>query len=136
MSLSDYLETVSKRRWQYGSLDCCTFMADWLMQNGYADPMADRRGTYANKAEYRRMIKSEGGLVASCIKRFAAIGLRETKIPICGAVMIVLAPFAYRNGRILTQPTGAIYHSERLRSIVCKYGLIGAPLPMVKAWNI
>lgn len=134
--LSWYLEEVTKRRWQYGSLDCCTFMADWLVENGLPDPMADRRETYSSQREYRNAIRSEGGIVASCSKRFSAIGLKEAVTPKAGDVALVLAP-ARMGRRIVMIPTGSICISNAMRTVVAPdVGLAGAVLTTIKAWAI
>lgn len=133
--LADYLEAVSRRRWQYGSLDCCTFMADWLVANGLPDPMADRRGTYSTQREYRSAIRSEGGIVASCVNRFAAVDLKETGAPKAGDVALVLAP-ARMGRRIVMVPTGSICTSPTMRAVVAPdVRLAGAALPTIRAWG-
>lgn len=135
MTLSLYLESVATRRWQYGALDCCTFMADWLVTAGMPDPMVDRRGQYANRVEYRRLMRSEGGVVASCTRRFAAIGLRETLNPKSGDVALVLAPAKFGR-RIVMIPTGSICTSSTMRAVVAPdVGVVGATLKTIKAWS-
>jgi hypothetical protein len=111
-------------------------MADWLMSLGYPDPMADRRGTYSDKLTFRRMLKSEGGIVVSCSKRFAAIGL-SVRIPKSGDVALVLTPFAIRHGRVLSRPAGAIAVSEKAAAVVTPdAGLVISRFPIVKAWAV
>lgn len=128
--LEDYLAEVA-RRWR--SLDCCRLMADWLVLQGFADPMVDRRGTYSTRGEYRKMLRSEGGLVESCHTRFARIGLVRSE-PRRGAAAVVMAPFAVRNGRVFWRPTGAVCLSEKLRAVVSIDGLSMGPLPVLTAW--
>lgn len=136
MKLAEYLESVSRRRWKYGDLDCCTFMADWLMANGLKDAMAGRRGTYSTLREYRSAMRSEGGILASCTRRFAEIGLRETDSPGAGCVALVLAPTKI-GGRVFMAATGSICTSARMRALVAPdVGLAGAELKTIKAWQI
>jgi len=137
-SLGHYLAGVTRRRWGYGSLDCCTFMADWLMARGLPDAMADRRGTYASRREYRAAIRSEGGIVASCRARFARLGLVETAQPGHGDVALVLAPFAVRrDGRVVSAPVGAICLGRGARAVVTPdKGLVIYPLATVAAWRV
>lgn len=136
MTLAAYLEKVTLRHWQYGSLDCCTFMADWLVESGLPDPMADRRGTYSTRREYRSAIRSEGGILASCSKRFAAVGLKEASAPEAGDVALVLAP-ARMGRRIVMIPTGSICTSPTMRAVVAPdVRLAGAALTTIKAWAI
>lgn len=136
--LTDYLASVSCRRWSPGDLDCCTFMAEWLMLRGCSDPMADRRGTYRDRFTFRRMLKSEGGIVQSCGTRFAAIGLHETTIPNNGDVALVMTPFAVRNGKVLMRPSGSICVAKDTFAVVTSdVGLvISQEIPFVKAWTL
>lgn len=137
LRLAAYLENASKRRWQYGAHDCCTFMADWIIASGLPDPMADRRGTYASVGEYRKLIKGEGGLLASCVSRFAAIGLQASEKPKAGEVALVMAPFAIRKSKLLWRATGAVCVSERMRAVVgSSAALTVAPFPIVRAWRL
>ncbi|MBR0695942.1 hypothetical protein JQ553_22280 [Bradyrhizobium lablabi] len=135
-ALADYLDDVAARRFAFGTLDCCTLMADWLVRLGWPDPMADRRGTYATFRQYRSAIRREGGLVRSCATRFAAIGLAETAEPLPGDVCLVLAPLTVRKGRAVVGPTGAIYLSTALRTVVTSdSGLVMADLKVLRAWS-
>lgn len=130
--LSEYLETVTRRR-----IDCCVLMADWLVANGFPDPMADRRGTYSTKREYLRMLRSEGGLLASCLKRFSGIGLSETSDPGCGDLAVVIAPIWIKGGRPVTGQTGAICLSKTMRAVIASdASLAGAELLTIRAWKI
>ena len=43
----------------WGSSDCCTFAADWLVTLGKPDPLADLRGTYATPIEARALMRSD-----------------------------------------------------------------------------
>lgn len=134
--LASYLEAVSARRWEYGALDCCTFMADWLVMNGRPDPMADRRGAYSTRSEYRRLMRGEGGILASCCSRFGAVGLKETRSPQPGDVALVLAPTRIGR-RVLMVPTGSICLSPLMRVVVAPdVALAGAVLPTIKAWSV
>jgi len=138
MQLSDYLAGVTRRRFAYGELDCCTLMADWLMQCGFADPMADRRGFYATREQFTALIESEGGIIKSCRRRFAALGLRRTRRPVAGDVCLVRAPVrADASGGVVWGPTGAIAVSDRLRAVITvDLGLLGAELEIVQAWQV
>jgi hypothetical protein len=137
MTLSDYFTDVLRRRFAYGDLDCCTFMADWLMRCGLKDPMADRRGTYTSAKQYRAAIRREGGLVASCQRRFFSIGLRETETASSGDVALVMAPIGVRrSGRIAWAPTGAIAVSDKLRAMVTPdAGLVIARANTLLIWE-
>lgn len=135
--LSDYLTGVLRRRFGYGDLDCCTFMADWLVASGMQDPMADRRGSYATKREYRAAIRSEGGLIASCRRRLSEIGLREIETAVPGDVALVMAPLTVRrSGSVVWAPAGAIVVSDKLRAVVTPdAGLVVAPANTLLIWT-
>lgn len=123
MNLSQYMDDAIDRRH-----DCCTFMSGWLLENGISDPMKDRRGTYSGPDEYLRLLKDEGGILASCARRFAAVGMSVTKSPKAGDVAIVRAP--------LVGATGAICVSETMRAVVASdAALVIAELPDVRVWT-
>lgn len=136
-SLSDYFDAVLRKRFAYGELDCCTFMADWLVARGFSDPMADRRGSYSTRQEYRAAIRSEGGLLKSCCFRFFDVGLRLYVGVSPGDVALVMAPIGVRrSGRVVSAPTGAIVISDKLRAVVTPdAGLVVAPLPTLLVWG-
>ncbi|MBP9047917.1 MAG: hypothetical protein KBF85_06550 [Tabrizicola sp.] len=52
--LSLFVSHQLKRRFAWGVDDCVTFPADWLVENGHADPMGDLRGSYATAASCQR----------------------------------------------------------------------------------
>ncbi|MET3991681.1 hypothetical protein ABID65_003321 [Bradyrhizobium sp. S3.9.2] len=137
MNLARYLDQVAGRDCGYGVLDCAIFVADWLMQCGWPDPMPDRRGTYATERDYRAAIRSEGGLVASCRRRFARIGLGEVVAPHEGDVAVALAPFAPRRGKApLRLPTGCIVLGGATVALLdWPRGIVGADLQILAAWG-
>jgi len=137
MMLSDYLDQVAARGFAYGDLDCCTLMADWLTWRGLPDAMADRRASYASYRQYRALMRAEGGIVASCGRRFAAVGLSALTVPVAGDVCLVKAPVLVRRDRIWWGVTGAIAVSDRLRAVVTPdAGLVIAELDVVSAWGL
>lgn len=131
-SLPSYLDDVTRTR-----RDCCMLMADWLVENGIPDPMSDRRGTYSSRKEYMRMIKAEGGLLASCSERFGAIGLRETTNPDAGDVVVIKAPIKIaRNGAAIYGLTGAICVSKTMCAVVARESALRITcFPIIKAWS-
>lgn len=134
--LSLYLGEVVRRRFAFGAMDCCILMADWLIARGLPDAMADRRGAYASWREYRTLMRREGGIVASCRRRFAAIGLAERAEPVRGDVCLVHAPIVLGR-RILWVPTGAICLSPDMSVIVTPdAGLVGAQMNVLHAWGL
>jgi hypothetical protein len=124
--LSDYLASIATKRWGYGSLDCCTFMADWVLQRYGLDPMQDRRGTYSTRRQYRRALASEGGIIASCSARFQNAGFVETSIPKAGDMALVATP----------TPTGSIcVTKDRFAIVTSDMGLLITKLPAIKVWT-
>lgn len=61
-SLREYLAECSRRPFQWGTFDCCTFAADWIFTNTGWDPMADLRGRYSSEFGALRLIREAGGL--------------------------------------------------------------------------
>lgn len=132
-TLAEYLAEVASQKFKFGTLDCCTLMADWLMVCGCPDAMADRRGAYSSREEYETLMASEGGIEKSCERRFSKIGLRVAERPAPGDVCLVRVPSLGRASEI----TGALYVSERLRAVVSTdIGLVLAGLPVVRAWSV
>lgn len=133
--LAEYLAEIAACGFALGELDCCTFMAGWLMRIGLPDAMADRRGSYATRAQYRAALRGEGGLAASCARRFAAIGLAAAERASPGDVALVQAPFAVRRGRALWRPTGAICVAVDRLAVVASAGLVISRFPVVASWR-
>ena len=133
-ALSDYLGEVVRRRFAYGVMDCCILMADWVVRQGLPDAMADRRGAYASRREYRALMRQEGGIEASCRRRFSAIGLTP-RAPVRGDVCLVQAPIVMGR-RLLLVPTGAIALSPEMSVVVTPdAGLVGAAMKVLVAWG-
>ncbi|MHC2677511.1 hypothetical protein ACVI1J_009674 [Bradyrhizobium diazoefficiens] len=134
--LADYLGEVAARACAYGRLDCAVLMADWVVRQGWPDPMPDRRGTYTTERDYRAAVRSEGGLVASCRRRFGHIGLVETVAAEAGDVALVLVPVA-RGGRNVQVPAGAIVLGGGLVALLdWPRGIVGVHRPTVAAWSV
>lgn len=56
---------------EYGRLDCCTFVADWVLILTGEDPMAEYRGRYATEAEaFALLTEIDGTLYRALRKRF------------------------------------------------------------------
>lgn len=131
VSLPLYLEQAIRCR-----NDCCTFMANWLVENGLPDPMMDRRDTYSTRREYQRLLSLEGGLLASCEQRFATIGLRVTSSPRAGDIAVVVAPLTIKKGRAVFGKTGAICVGSQMRAVVASdTALAVAALQTIRAWT-
>lgn len=139
-ALADYLASLRARRWQPGVLDCGVFMADWVMALCGRDPIADVRGSYATEKQFLRIVRHEGGFVASCGARLTRVGFVETLQPRAGDLCAVLAPYASRRGKLQRRPTGAICVDAVRRAVVTSdLGIViagEAALPLLKAWMV
>jgi len=139
MTLADYLASFRGRRWQPGVFDCGVFMADWVCQVCGRDPIADVRGSYRTEAQFQQILASEGGFLKSCARRMAAVGMRRTRTPHHGDLMVVMAPFDLVGDVIQRRPTGAIGVSKTMRAVITSdRGLViadDAALPALRAWS-
>lgn len=135
--LAGYLDDISRRDCGYGRLDCATLMADWVMLCGWSDPMADRRGTYTDERSYRSAIRTEGGMLASCRKRFEATGLKPADHVQQGDVALVLAQVSDRRGRVIRLPSGAIVTGEGMLALLnWPRGIVCVRMPVLAAWSV
>ena len=133
--LSEYLASISGRRWRPGVLDCGMFMADWVIRCGFADPISDIRGTYRSAAEFNDIIEREGGFLDCADARLTSVGLRAGVAPQPGDIIAVNAPYA--SG--LRRPTGAIaVDTDRRAVLTLDKGLViasGNELPILRTWS-
>lgn len=106
IDLGDFLARAARRTRDPGAWDCCTFPAQWAIENGHADPMARWRGAYADE---------ETGLrVAACLRGLPGafdLALREV-----GLVGVPVA--SVREGdigvvRLFGAEAGAVYAGRR-----------------------
>jgi hypothetical protein len=140
MTLSEYLASLARRRWQPGKLDCGVFLADWLVACGHPDPIADVRGSYDSERGFLRVLRREGGFLAACAARLARIGAVETDRLTAGDIAVVMSPYAMESGRILRRPVGAIAVSETSCAVITSdLGVViagEAELPLVRSWTL
>lgn len=135
-ALADYLGAIASKPCAYGQLDCAVLMADWVMRCGWPDPMPDRRGTYATERDYRAAVRSEGGLVASCRRRFARCGLAEAAVPGEGDVALVLVPVRRGSRSVAVPAGGLVMAGGRVALLDWPRGIVGTQLPVIAAWSI
>lgn len=66
------LYTRSKRLLPYawGTHDCVTFAADWIVELRGTDPIAEIRGTWSDEETATTVLASAGGLIAAMDARF------------------------------------------------------------------
>jgi len=72
--LDHYVEATKARAFEWGSLDCVTFAANWRAIVTGRDPIAEWRGTYKTEREALKLIAGLGcdGLEALGIRLFDA----------------------------------------------------------------
>lgn len=63
----------------WGRADCCAFGADWALRLRGRDPMASRRGAYADARGAARLVAEAGGLVALVGRSLESIGARRLR---------------------------------------------------------
>lgn len=62
--LNAYLRAARDRPFVWGTFDCCTFAADWVISQTCIDPMDDLRGGYDCEETAQKLIRKGGGLTA------------------------------------------------------------------------
>lgn len=100
MDLGSYLAQAARRKHQLGIWDCCIFPADWVVANGWGDPMADWRGTYTSEAA----ADAHGGLDELFLAGCERIGLPLVATPLSGDVGLI---------EVGKQRAGAIFTGRR-----------------------
>lgn len=129
--LGAYLARVAPLSWAWGSHDCCTFVADWLVEVGYPDPMAFIRGTYDDEAGADAALKRRG-LLRLASRGFDGAGLERVTEYLSGDVGII-----YRtvDGKKL-EPVMAIYSSGRWISLADQGLVADHEATPVRAWRV
>jgi hypothetical protein len=64
MTLAEHLKRATAEPWAWGSSDCSTFPADWVLSQTGIDPMAHWRGAYSTEGEAEKLIADAGGLAS------------------------------------------------------------------------
>jgi len=80
---------IALKPFAWGRDDCSLLVADWVIANGYADPAAHLRGTYADEASCMTIVESAGGLVPLFGDCLAQVGLSPAHEPRFGAVAVI-----------------------------------------------
>jgi len=123
VNLGDYLIAASRRKHVYGAHDCCTFVADWCIANGWPDPMAEWRAGYADASP------AHDGLLLLFVAGMGGAGLPVTLEPVEGDVGVVT---------VFGQEAGAVFTGKRW-ALVAPRGLAfvsADPAILVKAWGV
>lgn len=95
MTLSDYLDNATRRRWHWGIVDCTLFCGDWALALSGRDPGAGIRETYSTEEEALAIVERAGGMVDFVGNRLEAIGwerLHFVELPQEGDIGVVRAP--------------------------------------------
>lgn len=123
VTLGEYLTEAARRKYAIGTWDCAVFPADWVMNNGHPDPLADWRGQYATDDF------GEAGLIDLFADGADAAGLAATDVPREGDVGII---------SLLGRQAGAIFTGRRW-AVVAQRGLACASLSpdcVLRAWRV
>jgi hypothetical protein len=125
MHLGDYLTLAGKRRHQIGIWDCCIFPSDWAVLNGWPDPMASWRGTYASE----NAADARGGMEEAFAAGMEQAGLSLTVEPMPGDIGLI---------DLIGTKAGAIWTGRRW-AFVAQRGLGVAsiePQFIIASWSI
>ncbi len=123
MTLGDYLITASRKKHVYGGHDCCTFPADWCVDQGWPDPMVVWRAGYIDASP------ADDGLLPLFASGMCGAGIPFADEPREGDVGVIT---------VFGQEAGAI-HTGRRWALVAPRGLafISAdPAIVVQAWRV
>lgn len=135
MNLEEYLDGVLRRKFKWGSADCCCFAFDWVRARRDVDPMEPWRGKYSDQASAIRQYAKSGGLDAVIAKRMDDLGFVRTDDPETGDVGIIRAPTGMRNGAPVMGPVAAIRCGPRWLAMHLD-GLVGYDFEQLAAWKI
>ncbi|UIJ31522.1 hypothetical protein LV780_04915 [Cereibacter azotoformans] len=86
-----HLHLWAGRPFVWGSCDCCTIVADWVLHLRGVDPMADDRLTYGSAGECQRATRFFTDPVGAFARRLEPLGIGRTEGPVTGDVGIALA---------------------------------------------
>ncbi|MES2034818.1 MAG: hypothetical protein V4466_11620 [Pseudomonadota bacterium] len=128
--LASFLARAAMTPFDWGTWDCSLWLADWLVENGYADPAGHLRGRYDTALSCARLLRAEGGLMAvvsDCAMRAA---LARTYSPGAGAVGVVEA--MTNDGRALV---GALCTGPRW-AVLTHGGIMVWPAAPIIAWEV
>lgn len=123
VTLGEYLAAAARRKYALGTWDCAVFPADWVVMNGYPDPLAEWRGQYATDDV------GESGLIDLFADGADAAGLIGTDEPREGDVGVI---------SMLGQQAGGIFTGRRW-AVVAPRGLACTSLEaecVLKAWRV
>ena len=96
MNLREYIWWASGQPWGWGTtpgLDCCKFVAKWVIVKGHVDPMVlVWRNPYRDEFSAMRRISKGGGLAQLWTDGMEHVGVPTVETPQPGDVGVLLAP--------------------------------------------
>jgi hypothetical protein len=134
MSLAEYLETVSERRWRWGETDCLMMLADWVRLRTGLDPAVNIRGTYSTEEESLALMRRHRGIVGCIDHCVGPLGISRTVSPSRGDIGVVFA-WIRRRGQAKLRLTGAICIGPKLWAVKSPTGLMAADFKCLQAWK-
>jgi hypothetical protein len=127
--LGDYIAAALSRPWVWGQVDCCTFVAGWVIHRGHGDPMAFIRGAYDSEMGALRQIAAGGGLVPLWTRGMIEAGVPEADDARVGDVGIIARPT-----QCSTDQAAAIFAGERWISLGVR-GIQSGPADVLALWR-
>jgi hypothetical protein len=124
--LTDFLRAGAAQPFTWGTVDCCTWACDWIVQQRGVDPMAAYRGLYDSARGATRQYIGDGGLETVVRARMAEAGLSETHDPRIGDVGLVKT----NAGPALAIRTDIGWASKAPSGLSC------AMFPVIAAWRV
>lgn len=128
--LGAFLIAQGGKRRKAGVHDCCTFPAEWAIDNDWPDPMADWRGAYDTEEDAEILIERAGGLADLFAAGMATAGIpRADGDPEAGDIGVL---------RCGDHHAGAIFAGKRW-ALVANRGLAIAsvePEMVVAIWRV
>jgi len=129
--LDAFLAANGAKPWAWGVHDCCMVLADWLVENGHADPAASWREAYRTEAECKAIVQAHGGLVAIIDALAAAAALEPLSVPVRGAVGVIDGCRG-----VFDQQWGALFDGRRWQ-VRSARGFVGFTVSRpVLAWRV
>lgn len=130
IDLGEWLRAAGQKRRAPGEWDCCATPAQWAIDNGLADPMAQWRGAYDTDSEASDLIDAAGGLLALFRQGMTSAGIAERHGgPALGDIGVL---------SIMGHEAGAIFTGKRW-CLVADRGLVFAsvePEAVLAAWCV
>lgn len=119
MTLAAYMAEIEARPWSWGSHDCCTFVAGWVMARGNPDPMEFIRDRYDSERSALRRIREGGGLERLWLRGMIEAGVPEADEPRAGDVGVIRAATVDGVNEACGVYTGDRWLTLGLRGIEC-----------------